>query len=34
MSRLLEEFQQYLKKIQQYEYAVNLLFWDVQTKTP
>lgn len=34
MSRLSEEFKQYLVKMQQYEYVVTLLWWDMQTDTP
>lgn len=34
MSRLLNEFQQYLTKMQQYEHVTTLLYWDMKTKSP
>lgn len=34
MSRLLDEFKQYLGEMQQYEHVTTLLFWDMKTKTP
>ena len=34
MSRLFEEFRQYLTKMQQYDHVTNLLYWDMRTKAP
>ncbi len=34
MSKLLEEFQEYLKKMNQYEHVLTLLYWDMKTCTP
>lgn len=34
MSQTLEAFQNYQKKIREYEQAVSLLYWDLQTLTP
>lgn len=34
MSRLLDDFKQYLAKMQQYEHAATLLNWDIWTKAP
>ena len=34
MSKLLEEFQEYLKKKNQYEHVLTLLYWDMKTCTP
>ena len=34
MSKLLEEFQEYLKKMNQYEHVITLLYWDMKTCTP
>lgn len=34
MSRLFEEFQQYLKKMNQYSHVCTLLYWDMKTCTP
>ncbi len=34
MSRLFEEFQQYLKKMNQYNHVCTLLYWDMKTCTP
>ena len=31
MSKLLEEFQEYLKKMNQYEHVLTLLYWDMKT---
>lgn len=34
MSKLFEEFQNYLNKMQQYEHVITLLYWDMKTGTP
>jgi carboxypeptidase Taq len=34
MSRLFDDFRQYLTKMQQYEHVTNLLYWDMKTKAP
>lgn len=34
MSQTLDAFQNYQKKIREYEQAVSLLYWDLQTLTP
>lgn len=34
MSRLFDDFRQYLTKMQQYEHVINLLYWDMKTKAP
>lgn len=34
MSQLLEEFQKYLEKMNQYEHVTSLLFWDMKTVSP
>lgn len=34
MSKLLEEFQEYLKKMNQYDHVITLLYWDMKTCTP
>ncbi len=34
MSRRLDDFKQYLEKMQQYEHVITLLNWDIWTKTP
>lgn len=34
MSKLLEEFKEYLEKIKQYEHVTTLLYWDMKTNTP
>ena len=34
MSRLLEEFKEYLKEMNQYDHVTGLLQWDMQTTVP
>lgn len=34
MSKLLEEFQDYLSKMNQYEHVTTLLYWDMKTGAP
>ena len=34
MSKLFEEFQDYLNKMNQYEHVITLLYWDMKTVTP
>lgn len=34
MSRLFDDFKQYLTKMQQYDHVITLLNWDIWTKTP
>ena len=34
MSKIFEEFQEYLKKINEYSHVVTLLYWDMKTGMP
>lgn len=34
MSKLLEEFKEYLQKMNQYDHVTTLLYWDMKTNTP